>query len=61
MQPSVLKERSTPEGVDIKGYLDPSVLSGDSRLLTTGQTSGCVSGHTYKYLIPFSEPISRDR
>ena len=34
-----LKVKATPEGADIKGYLDSSVLSGDSRLLTTGQTS----------------------
>ena len=35
-----LKVKATPEGADIKGYLDSSVLSLDSCLLTTGQTSG---------------------
>ncbi len=34
-----LKVKAIPESADIKGYLDPSVLSDDSRLLTTGQTS----------------------
>ena len=33
-----LKVTATPEGVHIKGYLDPSVIKVDSRLLTTGQT-----------------------
>ena len=33
-----LKIKATPEGADIKGYLDSSVLSPDSCLLTTGQT-----------------------
>ena len=31
---------ATPEGVDIKGYIDPGTVKGDSCLLTTGQTSG---------------------
>ncbi len=35
-----LKVKATPEGADIKGFLDPSVLSSSSCLLTTGQTSG---------------------
>ena len=35
-----LKIKATPEGADIKGYLDPNVISPDSCLLTTGQTSG---------------------
>ena len=35
-----LKVKATPEGADIKGYLDPSVIKSDSCLLTTGQTSG---------------------
>jgi len=34
-----LKVKATPEGADIKGYLDSSVLSPNSCLLTTGQTS----------------------
>ena len=34
-----LKVKATPEGADIKGYLDSSVISDDSCLLTTGQTS----------------------
>ena len=33
------KVKVTPEGADIKGYLDPSVIKTDSCLLTTGQTS----------------------
>lgn len=48
-----LKVKATPEGADIKGYLDPSVIKSDSCLLTTGQTSGCLSSHAYDYLIPF--------
>ena len=42
-----LKVAATPEGVDIKGYLDSSVISGDSCLLTTGQTSGCLIVNDY--------------
>ena len=34
-----LKVKVTPEGADIKGYLDPGVIKSDSCLLTTGQTS----------------------
>ncbi len=34
-----LEIKATPEGADIKGYLDPSVIKTDSCLLTTGQTS----------------------
>jgi len=34
-----LKIKATPESADIKGYLDSGVISGDSCLLTTGQTS----------------------
>ena len=34
-----LKIKATPEGADIKGYLDSSVKKADSYLLTTGQTS----------------------
>ncbi|MBA7591820.1 hypothetical protein ES708_33987 [subsurface metagenome] len=34
-----LKVKTTPEGADIKGYLDPDVIKSDSCLLTTGQTS----------------------
>jgi hypothetical protein len=36
-----------PEGADIKGYLKPDVINADSRVLTTGRTSGCVPFHTY--------------
>jgi len=35
-----LKVKATPEGADIKGFLDTSVLSSSLCLLTTGQTSG---------------------
>lgn len=35
-----LRIRATPEGADIKGYLRPEVIEGDSYVLTTGQTSG---------------------
>ena len=34
-----LRVKATPEGADIKGYLDSSVIKADSYLLTTGQTS----------------------
>jgi site-specific DNA recombinase len=34
-----LKITATPEGADIKGYLKPDVIKGDSNLITTGQTS----------------------
>jgi len=34
-----LKVKATPEGADIKGYLDSNVISSDLNLLTTGQTS----------------------
>lgn len=33
-----LRIRATPEGADIKGYLRPEVIEGDSYVLTTGQT-----------------------
>ena len=42
-----LKISATPEGVDIKGYVQP-------KLLTTGQIWGCLTTDAYKYLIPFS-------
>ena len=35
-----LKIKATPEGADIKGYLDSSVISRDSCVLLNGQTSG---------------------
>jgi len=35
-----LRIRATPEGADIKGYLRPEVIDGDSYVLTTGQTWG---------------------
>jgi site-specific DNA recombinase len=34
-----LRVTATPEGVDIKGYIDPSTTKAESCLLTTGQTS----------------------
>lgn len=34
--------RDDPQGADIKGYLDPSVIKSDSYLLTTGRTWGCL-------------------
>jgi hypothetical protein len=37
-----LKVKATPEGAEIKGYLDPSILNADSCLLTTGQTLACM-------------------
>ena len=52
-----LKVEATTEGADIKGFLDPSVLSTDSCLLTTGQTSECLSSHAYEYLISFASSI----
>ena len=44
-----LKVKATPEGADIKGYLDSSVLSPDSCLLTTEQTLGYQLVWTKKY------------
>ena len=41
-----LKVKATPEGVDIKGYLDSSVVRPDSCLLTTGQTWALLCGHS---------------
>jgi len=38
---------ATPEGIDIKGYIDPSMVKGDSCLLTTGQTSALRREHTH--------------
>jgi site-specific DNA recombinase len=35
-----LRVTATREGADIKGYIDPSTIKGESCLLTTGQTSG---------------------
>lgn len=37
-----LKIKATSEGADIKGYLDSSVISGDSCVLLNNQTSGCM-------------------
>ena len=37
-----LKVKATPEGADIKGYLDSSLVSSDSCVLTTARTSGCL-------------------
>ncbi|MFC1958939.1 hypothetical protein ACFLV6_03405, partial [Chloroflexota bacterium] len=36
-----LKVVATPEGVDIKGYLDPSVMKEESKLPINGQSSQC--------------------
>jgi site-specific DNA recombinase len=44
-----LKVKATPEGVDIKGYLDSSVISGDSRVLLSGQTSASLFRCRYGY------------
>jgi site-specific DNA recombinase len=47
-----LKVTATPEGVDIKGYLDPSTFKNEnSCLITTGQTSG------YLFVGNKSEPM----
>jgi len=45
-----LKVKVTPEGEDIKGYLDLGVLGNDSCLLTIRRTSGCPHGPRYKFL-----------
>jgi len=45
-----LEIRATQEGADIKGYVQP-------KLLTTAQTSGYLSSHAYRYLIPFAFSI----
>ncbi|MFC1932845.1 recombinase zinc beta ribbon domain-containing protein [Chloroflexota bacterium] len=52
-----LKINATPEGADIKGYIDSGMVSSDSCLLTTGQTSGCLSSHEYSWTIPFSYAV----
>ena len=41
-----LKIKATSEGADIKGYLDSSVISGDSCVLLNGQSSGCLISYT---------------
>jgi site-specific DNA recombinase len=51
-----LKVKATPTGADIKGYLDTGVIKSSSCLLTTGQTSACLSGHN-KINIPFRIPV----
>ena len=43
-----LKIKATPEGVDIKGYLDPSMIKGDSCLLTIGQTWALPHAGSYR-------------
>ena len=53
-----IKVTATPEKVNIDGIIPlDSMFSqspGDSsNLLTTGQTSGCLSGHAYDHFIPF--------
>jgi len=55
-----LKVRATPEGADIKGYLDPGVIKSDSCLLTTEQTSASSSSHAYSYVIPFSFALKKE-
>ena len=53
-----LKVKVTPEGADIKDYLDPGVLGNDSlSLLTIEQTSGCLSSHAYDWAVPFSYAV----
>ena len=52
-----LKVKATNEGADIKGYLDTSVISSNSFVLTTGQTSRCLSSHAYSCIIPFAFSI----
>jgi site-specific DNA recombinase len=52
-----LKVTATPEGVNIKGYLDPGTIKPDSCLPTIGQTWGSLSSHVYGYLIPFAFSI----
>ncbi|MFC1951546.1 hypothetical protein ACFLYI_00700 [Chloroflexota bacterium] len=41
-----LKVTATPEGADIKGYLDP-------RVLTANQSSGCLHGHNVRLSLHF--------
>ncbi|MFC1946077.1 recombinase family protein [Chloroflexota bacterium] len=42
-----LKVKATPEGADIKGYLDSSVISGDSCVRISKQSSGCLIVNDY--------------
>lgn len=44
-----LKVTATPEGADIKGFLDPGMISSDSCLLTTGRTWACMCFHRKVY------------
>jgi len=44
-----LKVKATPEGADIKGYLDSSVISGDSCVSITKQSSGCLIVNDYNF------------
>jgi site-specific DNA recombinase len=44
-----LKVVATPEGADIKGYLDPSVVKDNSSLLTIGQTWASLFRCRYSY------------
>jgi site-specific DNA recombinase len=53
-----LKIKANPERADIKGYLDSSVINGNSSVLLNGQSSGCLSSQEYDYLIPFSFSIN---
>ena len=45
-----LEIKATPEGADIKGYVQ-------LKLLTTARISGCLPFHAYSCLIPFSISI----
>jgi site-specific DNA recombinase len=45
-----LKVTVTPEGVGIKGYLDPSVIKSDSYVLTTAQTWASLFRCRYSYI-----------
>ena len=42
-----IKIKATPEGADIKGYLDSSVLNSDSCVSITEQSSGCLIVNDY--------------
>ena len=62
-----LKVKATPEGADIKGYLDSSVISGDSCVSITKQSSGCLIVNDYNSstgketvsILPWQEPWER--
>jgi len=45
-----LKVKATPDGADIKGYLDSSVINPDSCVLTIAQTSASLFRCRYSYI-----------